>query len=103
MLPRAELAPRRFPFLVFDGDVTLIDSTAILADALRQACRDLGEPMPTDVAARYVIGLGLSDALKRVAPGLARERHAELAARYRHHFLARDAEMKLYPGARELL
>ena len=103
MRPPAEFAPRRFPFLVFDWDGTLIDSTSIIADSLQQACRDLGEPTPTDVDARYVIGLGLSDALKRVAPGLPRERHSDLAARYRHHFLARDAQMQLYPGARELL
>ena len=102
-MPPAELAPRRYPFIVFDWDGTLIDSTTIIADSLQQACRDLGEPVPTDVDARYVIGLGLSDALKHVAPGLARDRHGELAARYRHHFLSRDAQMQLYAGARELL
>jgi phosphoglycolate phosphatase len=102
-MSRAELAPRRFPFIVFDWDGTLIDSTTIIADSLQQACRDLGEPVPTDVDARYVIGLGLTDALRHVAPGLARDRHGELAARYRHHFLSRDAQIELYPGARELL
>ena len=102
-MPPAELAPRRFPFIVFDWDGTLIDSTTIIADSLQKACRDLGEPVPTDLDARYVIGLGLTDALKHVAPGLARERHGELAARYRHHFLSRDAQIELYPGARELL
>ncbi|HVN34377.1 MAG TPA: HAD-IIIA family hydrolase [Casimicrobiaceae bacterium] len=102
-MPPAELAPRRFPFIVFDWDGTLIDSTSIIADSLQQACRDLGEPVPSDVDARYVIGLGLSDALRHVAPGLPHDRHGELAARYRHHFLSRDAQTKLYPGARELL
>src|SRR5215470_14477705 len=102
-MPAAELAPRRFAFIVFDWDGTLIDSTTLIADSLQRACRDLGEPVPTDVDARYVIGLGLNDALKRVAPGLARDRHGELAARYRHYFLAGDAQIELYPGARELL
>jgi len=99
----AELAPRRFPFIVFDWDGTLIDSTTIIADSLQQACRDLGEPVPTDIDARYVIGLGLSDALKHVAPGLTPDRYPELAARYRHHFVTRDAQISLYPGVRELL
>jgi len=103
MMPPAELAPRRFPFIVFDWDGTLIDSTTIIADSLQQACRDLGEPVPTDLDARYVIGLGLADALKRVAPGLSPDRHPDLAARYRHHFIARDAHIELYAGARELL
>jgi phosphoglycolate phosphatase len=102
-MPAAELAPRRFPFIVFDWDGTLIDSTSIIADSLQRACRDLGELAPTDLDARYVIGLGLADALRHVAPGLPRDRHGELAARYRHHFLSRDATMQLYPGARELL
>lgn len=103
MLPPAELAPHRFPFIVFDWDGTLIDSTTIIADSLQQACRDLGEPVPTDLDARYVIGLGLTDALKHVAPRLSPDRHPDLAARYRHHFIARDAQIELYAGARELL
>ena len=102
-MPPAELAPRRFPFIVFDWDGTLIDSTSIIADSLQRACHDVGEPVPTDIDARYVIGLGLIDALKHVAPGLPPERYGELAARYRHHFLLRDAQIELYAGARELL
>jgi phosphoglycolate phosphatase len=31
------------------------------------------------------------------------ERHPELALRYRHHYLARDPEIPLFTGARELL
>ncbi len=103
MPPPGDGAPRRFAFIVFDWDGTLIDSTSIIVDSLQQACRDLGEPVPTDIDARYVIGLGLTDALKRVAPGLPRDRYGDLAARYRHHFLSRDAQIELYPGARELL
>jgi phosphoglycolate phosphatase len=94
---------RRFDLVVFDWDGTLADSTSIIAAALQSACRDLGEPVPGDVDARFVIGLGLADALARVAPGLAVERHPELSARYRHHYLARDPEIPLFEGARELL
>ena len=38
-------------------DGTLSDSTAIIADAIQDACRDLGEPVPDAVTARYVICL----------------------------------------------
>jgi phosphoglycolate phosphatase len=55
------------------------------------------------VSARFVIGLGLTDALAHVAPDLPIERHPELSARYRHHYLARDPEIPLFAGARELL
>ena len=99
----ADFAPRRFPFIVFDWDGTLADSTAIIADSLRQACRDVGEPVPDDVDARFVIGLGLADAIRHIAPGLPRNRHPDLAARYRYHYLTRDEGISLYAGVRELL
>ena len=88
--------------MVFDWDGTLADSTAIIATALQRACRDMGEPVPADVDARFVIGLGLADALKHVAPNLPAERHPALVARYRHHYLSRDESIPLFAGAREL-
>jgi phosphoglycolate phosphatase len=94
---------RRYRLLVFDWDGTLADSTAIIAEALQSACRDVGEPVPDDTSARFVIGLGLAQALAHVAPALSAERHPELALRYRHHYLARDPEIPLFAGARELL
>jgi phosphoglycolate phosphatase len=103
--PMADSAanPRRYRFVVFDWDGTLADSTAIIASALQQACRDIGEPEPADVDARYVIGLGLADALRHVAPQLPVERHRELAARYRHHYLAQALSIPLFAGVREML
>jgi phosphoglycolate phosphatase len=96
-------APRRFRLLVFDWDGTLADSTAIIAGALQQACRDLDLPVPDDVAARFVIGLGLVDALRHVAPTLPSVDYPRLSERYRHHYLARDPEIPLFNGAREML
>jgi phosphoglycolate phosphatase len=96
-------ASRRFSLIVFDWDGTLVDSTAIIAGCLQAACCDVGEPVPDDLAARFVIGLGLRDALGHVAPDLAVERYPELSARYRDHYLARDPGIPLFDGARELL
>ena len=94
---------RRYRLIAFDWDGTLADSTSIIASALQSACRDVGEPVPDDVAARYVIGLGLAQALAHVAPGLALERHPEISARYRHHYLARDPHIPLFEGAASLI
>ena len=94
---------RRYRFVVFDWDGTLADSTAIIARALQQACHDIGEPAPTEVDARYVIGLGLADALRHVAPRLPVGRHRELAARYRDHYLAEALSIPLFKGVREML
>ncbi len=94
---------RRFDLLVFDWDGTLADSTTIIAEALQRACRDMGCAVPADVDARYVIGLGLADALRHVAPHLAVEHHPRLSSYYREHYLAREPEIPLFRGARELL
>ena len=94
---------RRFKLVVFDWDGTLADSTAMIGLAIQSACRDLGEPVPDDQAARFVIGLGLADAIRTVAPGLPAERHAEFAARYREHYLQREREIALFRGVDQLL
>jgi phosphoglycolate phosphatase len=96
-------APRRFRLIVFDWDGTLVDSAAIIARAIQLACRDVGEPVPDDFHARYVIGLGLADALRHVAPGLSSERHGELASAYRTHYLGQEESIPLFAGAAELL
>ena len=98
-----DAATRRFRLLVFDWDGTLSDSTAIIADAIQEACRDVGEPVPDRLAARFVIGLGLADALRMVTPGLPTARYPELSARFRHHYLSREDDIPLFDGALDLL
>ena len=94
---------RRFDLVIFDWDGTLADSTGIIANALQCACRDMGCEVPNDEAARYVIGLGLADALRHVAPSLAPEDYPLLSAHYRNHYLSREPEIPLFPGTRRLL
>jgi len=97
------MTERQFDLVVFDWDGTLADSTSIIAAALQGACRDLGCKVPDEEAARYVIGLGLIDALRHVAPSLDAEDYPRLSARYREHYFAREAEIPLFDGARDLL
>lgn len=93
----------RYRLLVFDWDGTLADSAAVIVEAIQLACADLGLPVPTDAAARYVIGLGLHDALRHVTPTLAEKDYPALSARYRVHYLNRDPEIPLFAGAEMLL
>jgi phosphoglycolate phosphatase len=97
------LAPRRYRLLVFDWDGTLADSTSIIADALRQACADVGEPTPDVAVARHVIGLGMADAVRHVAPGLPIGRYPDLSMHYRNRYLARERDIPLFAGVPELL
>ncbi|HVY07605.1 MAG TPA: HAD-IA family hydrolase [Burkholderiales bacterium] len=95
------MSPRRFDLLVFDWDGTLMDSAAHIAQALQQAFRDLDMPVPTDEAARHVIGLGLEDAMNYLRPGLERVRYSEVSERYRVHFLAGDHKIELFEHVAE--
>ena len=88
---------KRFDLLVFDWDGTLMDSAAHIAAALQAAFRDLDLPVPSNAAARHVIGLGLQDAMMYLNPGLQRSRYEEVADRYRIHFLAGDQGVELFP------
>ncbi|HTH76680.1 MAG TPA: HAD-IIIA family hydrolase [Trinickia sp.] len=94
---------QQFDLIVFDWDGTLMDSTAHIARSIQAACRDLGLPVPADDAARYVIGLGLRDALQIAAPSLDPAYYPRLAERYRFHYLVKDAQTELFAGVRELL
>jgi phosphoglycolate phosphatase len=93
----------RYRLIAFDWDGTLADSAAIIVEAIQLACADLGLPVPTATAARYVIGLGLHDALRHVAPMLAEKDYPQLSARYRTHYLHRDPEIPLFAGAEAML
>ncbi|AKM40233.1 HAD family hydrolase [Burkholderia contaminans FFH2055] len=97
------MARQQFDLIVFDWDGTLMDSTAHIAHSIQAACRDLGLPTPSDEASRYVIGLGLRDALQITAPTLDPSDYSRLAERYRHHYLLDDQRIELFAGVRELL
>ncbi|MBU6260798.1 MAG: HAD-IA family hydrolase [Burkholderiales bacterium] len=94
---------RRYDLIVFDWDGTLFDSTMLIVRCIQAACADVGAAVPSDEAAAYVIGLGLQDALQHAVPGLPAARYPELGRRYRHHYLARQDELVLFPGTVEML
>ena len=95
--------PRRFDLLVFDWDGTLMDSAACIASSLRAACGDLGYAVPSERDARYVIGLGLNDAMAHVLPGVASSQYRAVVERYRHHFLRGDNATTLFAGVADML
>jgi len=89
--------------IVFDWDGTLMDSTTVIATSIQSACRDLGLTVPSDEAARHVIGMGLVQALQHAVPDAPETMYEPLAERYRHYFLAQDESIPLYAGAAETI
>ncbi|MDR0233220.1 MAG: HAD-IA family hydrolase [Zoogloeaceae bacterium] len=96
-------ASKPFDLVVFDWDGTLMDSAAAIVLAIQSASRDLGIPTPSEEASRHVIGLGLLEALRYLAPGMSGDWYREMAERYRHHYFSHDHDIALFAGARELL
>lgn len=99
----SEHPAKRFELIVFDWDGTLMDSAAAIVRAIGAACRDLALPEPSEARARHVIGLGLQDALGHAVPELERADYPKMVERYRHHYLATDHELSLFPGAFEMI
>lgn len=94
---------KRYDLIVFDWDGTVMDSTAVIAGSIQAACRDLGLTVPSDEAARHVIGMGLVQALRHAVPDAPETMYQPLAECYRHHFLAQDEAIPLFAGARETI
>jgi len=81
----------------------LFDSTALITRCIQAAVRDVGGTVPTDQVASHVIGMGLTQALAHAAPDVPKEKYPELGARYRHHYVARQAEISLFAGVLPML
>jgi phosphoglycolate phosphatase len=97
------ISSRRFDLIAFDWDGTLYDSTSLIVRCIQAAVVDVGGARPTDRDAAWVIGLGLGEALARVAPDVPREKYPELGARYRHHYLRHHDDLVLFDGVLPLL
>ena len=92
-----------YPFVIFDWDGTLADSTAVIKRALQRSADDLGYPIPTDAQASFIIGMGLRPALEHAIPTLREEDLTRLTDRFRHHFIVGENEIVLFDGVPEML
>lgn len=90
---------------IFDWDGTLCNSLDTIVAAIVASAREVGLPILTESENKSVIGLGLSEALKTLYPGLDEESTQELVSVYRKHYLAIDVQSpsQLYEGAMPLL
>ena len=80
-----------------------MDSTAVIAGSIQSACRDLGLTVPSNEAARHVIGMGLTQALRHAVPDALETMYHPLTERYRHHFLSQENAMPMFALAQETI
>ncbi len=92
-----------YKMVVFDWDGTILDSTGAITRSTQRACIDAVLPDPGEEIASYVIGLGLTDALRHAAPSASEAQIAMLVDGYRRHYLSKDHELELFTGAVPLL
>ncbi len=97
------MAKKQFDFIVFDWDGTLMDSTATIVKCIQASAKDLGLPIPDERAASFVIGLSLADAMRMAMPDVDPKYYPRMVERYRYHYLAKDHELPLFAGVREML
>ena len=97
------MAKRKYDFIVFDWDGTLMDSTKTIISCIQSAARDLGLPVPSVKNASHVIGLGMLDALKAAMPDVDPQFYPKIIERYRQHYFNQDNDMVLFDGAQEML
>jgi phosphoglycolate phosphatase len=102
-MPEVNPSKRRYDLIVWDWDGTILDSTPTIVQCIQQSCRDLGFKEPDDSLASSVIGLGIQDSLRRAVPWIEPAHFQKLTDRFRYHYLAKDHELHLFDGIRELL
>jgi len=91
---------RNIELVIFDWDGTLMDSEARIVACMQAAAEDLGLPVPDKENTRNIIGLGLTEAVSMLFPGLQQRMVMQVTERYRIHFLDQNrTPSKLFPGA----
>lgn len=92
---------------IFDCDGTLVDSQADICASMDEAFALAGLVPPDRHATRRVVGLSLTEAMRRLHPEGRHDAHLQLAEHYRDAFRARrEAGMlaePLYEGIAELV
>lgn len=94
----------KYPLIIFDWDGTLSDSTGRIVDCIHYAARQTGLPPVTDDQARHIIGLGLTEALEALWPGVESHHIASMRDAYADHFVSgSQIQMSFFEGVVALL
>ncbi|MAW34385.1 MAG: HAD family hydrolase [Proteobacteria bacterium] len=91
---------KKYKLIVFDWDGTLNDSVAHISSSIQKAFASVGLEPPDSRKAKYVIGLGLKDAMQHLQPGIGKPLISKIAENYRHHFLAKKNKIELFSGVK---
>lgn len=86
--------------VVFDWDGTLVDSTGAIVRAMQGAAREVGLPPVVDEAVRFIIGLGLPEAVQHLYPDAETAQRCALCAAYSRRYVEQTEQLPpLFSGA----
>lgn len=95
---------QRYDLLIFDWDGTLVDSITWIVKCMQHAARASGFEVPTDHAARSVIGLSLHQAMQMLYPGSTGDMALQLVAHYRDLYHTQpDTALSFFEGVHDML
>ena len=94
----------RFDLIIFDWDGTLIDSIDWIVNCMQKAAMACKFEIPSDKAAKDVIGLSLKKAISQLFPNVDINRQEQLASCYSDYFFSRQASRDdLFIGVYDML
>ena len=94
----------RYDLIVFDWDGTLMNSEARIVTCMQYAARDASQPVPSEAAARDIIGLGMREAVSSLFPQATEAEVEALIDAYRVHWLGDSVKPEvLFDGAHALI
>lgn len=93
----------KYDLVVFDWDGTVMDTTATITAGFRHAASVMGLPVPTEEAARSVIGLDWASAIAKILPTCPVEDYERFREIYWKWYVPHEKEVVLFPGMRELI
>ena len=96
---------RKYQLLIFDWDGTLVDSVGRIVVSLRHAADECGLPQLDEAQLKGIIGLGLTEAIESLYPGLCEPVSIErFRGAYAEYYLALENQPSaLFSGVFEAL
>jgi phosphoglycolate phosphatase len=88
---------------IFDFDGTLVDSVDGIVAAMQAAISDTSLPQRSHAQVSNIIGLGLTEALQTLFPGIDGDKAEQAAERYSHHFINDHSGLVLFKGVESVL
>ncbi|MET4693887.1 HAD family hydrolase [Endozoicomonas lisbonensis] len=90
---------KRYSLIIFDWDGTLIDSVPTITRSLAIAAEQMGLPQLDEVAYKSVIGLSLTNAIRKLYPTLADEQLQRFIKQYREEYNRLEKQPSVpFPG-----